>query len=129
MALPFAGDGDVEAVRVLDRLRGYREGQALGDGSVAGMGLVERVEQEAERAAVREDCKGAPAVLVRAGFSAEPGASFFLRGSYILRSSGQRCAPPPQDAWWQPAYTAPFANWMANAPSSCAPENGHTSRA
>ena len=65
MALPFAGDGDVEAVRVLDRLRGCREGQALGDGSVADVGLVERVEYETERVAVCEDCKGAPAVLAR----------------------------------------------------------------
>ena len=49
-------------------------------------------------------------------------------GSYISRSSGQRWAPPPQLAWWQPAKMAPFANWIANAPSLWADENGHSSR-
>ena len=70
MGLPLprvAGDGDVEAVRVLDRLGGKGHREALGDDPVADMALVEGVEQERKRVAGPEDCKSPLAVFVRSG--------------------------------------------------------------
>jgi hypothetical protein len=67
MGLPLArvaGDGDVEAVRVLDRLRGEGHREALRDGPVADVALVEGVEEEGEGVAVLEDRKGTLVMLI-----------------------------------------------------------------
>ena len=68
MGLPLsgvAGDGDVQPVRVLDRLGGKRHHEALRDGSIADVFPVERVEEERERVAAPEDLKGSFTVFVR----------------------------------------------------------------
>ena len=67
VALPLPGvpgDGDVEAVRVLDRLGRKRHHETFRDCPVADMGFVEGVEEEREGVAVLEDLSCPAAVLI-----------------------------------------------------------------
>ncbi len=59
-----AGDGDVQPVRVLDRLRGEGHRETFRDGPVADVAPVEGIEEEGERVAVPEDLEGTLAVLI-----------------------------------------------------------------
>ncbi|OPZ32427.1 MAG: hypothetical protein BWY99_02775 [Synergistetes bacterium ADurb.BinA166] len=64
-ALPgVAGDGDMKAVRVLDRLRGKGHRETLRDGPVADVPGVEGVEEEGERVTVAEDLDSSFIVFV-----------------------------------------------------------------
>ena len=76
-----AGDGDVEAVCVLDRLGGKGHHEALRDRPVADMAPVEGVEYERERVAGLEDLHRSPVMLVQ-------GWGGFFRHHLCLRRTG-----------------------------------------